>query len=186
MKILPSAVLVSLSLLVACGDDSNSTSGSGGSGGTGSTGTTTSSTTGTGGQGTGGSGTGGSGTGTGGSGTGGDATGGGGGSSVDVPCGEAICSGGDYCLVIPIAPACTPLDEGNMCPEGTTETQCGGAGLPCCCGETPPPETSCVAPEGCEGEVPSCACLVEPCEVGRDCVDTATPGEILCEELPEA
>jgi hypothetical protein len=114
-------------------------------------------------------------------------TSGGGGGAPDVLCGAGVCTGGDVCRVLPIAPECSNLPDGESCPEGTTETLCGGAGTPCCCGETPPPVEECMAPLGCEGAPPSCTCL-EPsfCPEGRWCLDTATPGRVLCEEPPAA
>jgi hypothetical protein len=63
--------------------------------------------------------------------------------------------------VFPQDPNCTELLEGEQCPMGTTETQCGGAGLPCCCEPPPPTIYECVDPN-CEEPV-DCACLVDVC-----------------------
>ena len=96
-----------------------------------------------------------------------------------IPCGELKCVGGEVCLTFPQDANCTNLEEGESCPEGTQETQCGGAGLPCCCEPTPPALRECVLPEGC-GDPVDCACLAELCV--PECGMTGTPGVFICEE----
>lgn len=98
-----------------------------------------------------------------------------------IPCGELECVGGEVCLVFPQEPSCTNLEEGESCPEGTQETQCGGAGLPCCCEPPPPTLRECVLPESC-GDTVDCACLAELCV--PECSMTGTPGVFICEESP--
>lgn len=102
---------------------------------------------------------------------GGADTGGGGGAEYPpVDCGDALtCEAGDVCIVEPNEPDCTNLGKGESCPEGTTETSCGGAGIPCCCGPTPPPDHRCTSGAACDGELPTCECL-EPCTDGDQCV----------------
>ena len=150
-------VCCSLSL-VACGDD-----GDGGSNGGGPSGGAPSGGSGEGGSGgddPGGAGPGGSG-------------GGGGAEYPPVECGDALtCDAGDVCIVEPNEPECTNLGKGETCPEGTTEQICGGAGFPCCCGPTPPPDYRCVSGAPCGGELPTCECL-DPCTGGDECIAVA-------------
>jgi hypothetical protein len=117
----------------------------------------------------------------------GGATGGGdtGGSGVGVECGDALsCDATQACVERANEPTCTDkAGPEDPCPEGQVDTLCGGVGSPCCCEPPPPPDYSCVDADGCAGEV-SCACLTDPCEGGLECVDTATPGTVLCEMLP--
>ena len=151
-------VCCSLSL-VACGDD-----GDGGSNGGGPSGGAPS-----GGSGAGGSG----GDDPGGAGPGGSGGGGGGAEYPPVECGDALtCDAGDVCIVEPNEPECTNLGKGETCPEGTTEQICGGAGFPCCCGPTPPPDYRCVSGAPCGGELPTCECL-DPCTGGDECIAVA-------------
>jgi hypothetical protein len=99
---------------------------------------------------------------------------------IDVPCGDALtCSSGDVCVEDAFDPECTNLeDPKGMCPEGQTMTQCGGAGLPCCCLPPPASEFRCVTPAGCEGPA-SCECLVEVCTDGRQCISLGADPEHL-------
>ena len=96
------------------------------------------------------------------------------------PCGELECAAEQTCLLFPQEPECTNKDENQPCPRGTTESQCGGAGLPCCCGPTPPTVSECIDPV-CEGPV-DCACLVDVCV--PSCTPSAAPNVFICEELP--
>lgn len=96
-------------------------------------------------------------------------------------CGELVCGPGEVCLNFPQEPNCTNKPEDEPCPEGTEETQCGGAGFPCCCEPTPPPIFECVSPPGgCEPV--DCACLAELCV--PTCSMTGTPDVFICEEPP--
>jgi hypothetical protein len=72
-------------------------------------------------------------------------------------------------------------NEADPCPDGQTDTFCGGAGIPCCCEPPPPPETSCVDAGACGGTV-SCECLGDVCTEPLGCVNTATPGTVSCIE----
>jgi hypothetical protein len=98
-----------------------------------------------------------------------------------VACGEGDCQVGEVCLNFPQAPMCENKIDDEPCPEGTEDTQCGGAGLPCCCGPTPPTLTECTVPSGC-GEMVDCACLSEVCI--PSCSATGTDGVFFCEEGP--
>ncbi len=97
-----------------------------------------------------------------------------------IPCGDIECAANQTCLTFPQAPMCMDKPDAQPCPRGTTEAQCGGAGLPCCCGPTPATLTECVDPD-CAGPV-DCACLVDVCIPA--CTPTGTPGVFVCEELP--
>lgn len=97
-----------------------------------------------------------------------------------IPCGDIECAANQACLTFPQAPMCTDMMEGQPCPPGTTETQCGGAGLPCCCEPPPPTVYECVDP-ACQGPL-DCACLVDVCIPA--CTSTATPGVFICEPPP--
>lgn len=95
-------------------------------------------------------------------------------------CGEIECAANQACLTFPQAPMCTEKPEGQPCPADTTETQCGGAGLPCCCGPTPPTLFECVDP-ACEGPL-DCTCLADVCIPA--CWPTGTPSVFICEAPP--
>jgi len=109
---------------------------------------------------------------------------------VDVPCGDGgllTCSGGDVCVEDVLDPECTNLeDPDGMCPAGQTMTQCGGAGLPCCCLPPPPSEFRCHTPAECDGPA-TCECLVEVCTDGRACTPLGADPEhfFRCESLPK-
>ncbi len=106
---------------------------------------------------------------------------------IDVPCGDALtCTSGDVCIEDAFDPSCTNLeDPEGTCPEGQTMTQCGGAGLPCCCLPPPPSEFRCVTPTNCDGPA-SCDCLGEVCTEGRQCTSLGADPEHLfrCESPP--
>ncbi len=162
------AVSFSCALLSsACGDDSPLGGGTSGGGNVG------------------GSGVGGSGAGS----QGGAAAGGGGeGGGAEYPpvdCGDDLtCDAGSVCIVEPNEPECTNLGEGESCPKGTTETNCGGAGIPCCCGPTPPPDHRCLDASACGGALPSCDCL-DPCTADDSCIALASSEYAFqCEPLP--
>jgi hypothetical protein len=95
-----------------------------------------------------------------------------------IACGEIECAANQACLTFPQSPMCTDKPEDQPCPPGTTETYCGGAGLPCCCEPPPAPVTECVDPV-CEGQV-DCDCLAEVCI--PTCTPSATSGVFICEE----
>lgn len=97
-----------------------------------------------------------------------------------IPCGQIECAANQACLTFPVAPTCTDNPDGNPCPPGTSESQCGGDGQPCCCEPTPAPLTECVDPP-CEGPV-DCACLVDVCI--PECTPSATVGVFICEPPP--
>jgi hypothetical protein len=98
-------------------------------------------------------------------------------SGESIPCGEIECAADQACLTFPQEPMCTDKPEDQPCPRGTTETQCGGAGLPCCCGPTPAAVTECVDP-ACEGPV-DCDCLADVCT--PTCTPSVTAGVFICE-----
>ena len=97
-------------------------------------------------------------------------------------CGEMQCFVGEVCLTFPQAPTCSPKAEDQPCPEGTTESQCGGAGLPCCCEPPPPTIYECREPPSSCGEPADCACLAEVCVPA--CEMSAQPNVFICEEPP--
>lgn len=99
-----------------------------------------------------------------------------------IACGELECAADQACLTFPQEPMCTNLNDGEQCPPDTTEAQCGGAGVACCCGPTPPTIYECVDPD-CEGPV-DCACLVDVCI--PECMPTATPEVFICQAPQEA
>lgn len=97
-------------------------------------------------------------------------------------CGSLSCKPGESCLQESYPPACeNRADTGTPCPEGTTATLCGGAGIACCC--EPPPEMTyqCIDATACGN---SCDCI--SCPEGKACttVGSQTSGVFLCEELP--
>lgn len=97
-----------------------------------------------------------------------------------IACGDAlVCNAAEVCVEEPNAPLCEPLPRGEMCPRGTAETSCGGAGLPCCCGPTPPSDYRCASAEGCEP--PTCECLPMLCMGGDTCGALAEPRNFRCE-----
>lgn len=98
-----------------------------------------------------------------------------------IACGDIECAADQACLTFKPEPECTNNPDQDPCPPDTTEAQCGGAGLPCCCGPTPSTVTECVDPV-CEGPL-DCACLVDVCVPA--CTPSATPGVFLCEAPPE-
>jgi len=133
----------------------------------------------------GGNGSGGNGSGAGGSGVGGS---GGSGGEATIACGDdLVCEGETVCIVEPNEPACENLvNEADPCPAGTTKTNCGGAGIPCCCEPTPPPDHRCAPSTSCGEAAPTCECL-DPCDAGEEC--TAVGGEdatFQCEPPPAA
>jgi hypothetical protein len=105
-----------------------------------------------------------------------------------VACGtELTCEAAEVCVQEAFEPACTPLtDSGATCPEGTTETMCGGAGQPCCCEPAPEMTYRCYAPSGC-GDAPTCDCVSAACPSDKACmsVGSETSGVFQCEALPK-
>lgn len=97
-----------------------------------------------------------------------------------VACDTLTCSGTDVCVMEEHEHVCQTLeDTAAGCPDGTTATMCGGAGIPCCCEPTPAPTWSCAA---C-GEVASCDCVT--CPGDKVCEATGTEGTFRCAELPK-
>ena len=82
------------------------------------------------------------------------------------------------CVVTLAPPTCQDLPAEGACPEGTTETMCGGAGQPCCCAPAPAPAYECVA--GC-GDTPSCDCVT--CADSLECQPWSVPYTFSCEAL---
>jgi len=100
-----------------------------------------------------------------------------------IACGDALsCDAAEVCVEEPNEPMCDALPRGETCPRGTRETQCGGAGLPCCCGPTPPPDYRCAPTDGCA--VPTCECLATLCGPGEECSALAEPRTFRCEPPP--
>jgi hypothetical protein len=106
----------------------------------------------------------------------------GGGGGVPISCGESLtCEASEACIEDLNEPDCTDLaNEADPCPDGTTKTNCGGIGTPCCCAPAPPPDYRCVSSSGC-ADVIDCACLA-PCSGGDECSSLAD-GTFRC-ELP--
>jgi hypothetical protein len=107
--------------------------------------------------------------------------------TTDATCGELTCTGGEVCLQESYEPECTNReDTGAACPDGTTATMCGGAGMPCCCGPDPARTSACIDPGAC-GATPTCDCLGDICPEGKMCVEQAADGgtELLCEPMPK-
>ena len=96
-------------------------------------------------------------------------------------CDTLSCSGTDLCVQTLLPAECTNReDTGVACPEGTTPSMCGGAGIACCCEPAPDPTWECQA---C-GATPSCDCVT--CTAGTECMERASASgrEFVCEELP--
>jgi len=100
-------------------------------------------------------------------------------------CGEELtCAEDQLCVQVAYEPECTNLDDtGSSCPDGTTESHCGGDGHLCCCGETPPMTYSCEPAAAC-GATLSCDCVTCPDE--KACSPTGADGTFTCESLPPA
>lgn len=97
-----------------------------------------------------------------------------------VACDTLSCGTDEVCIVEEYEPACENLyDTGMSCPEGTTLTMCGGAGIACCCEPPPPASYSCAS---CTSE-PSCDCVT--CPADKACEATGTTGTFRCAELPK-
>lgn len=95
-------------------------------------------------------------------------------------CDTLTCGGDEVCVVEQYEPVCQNLDDtAGACPDGTTRSMCGGAGIPCCCEPTPAPTYSCAE---CSGE-PSCDCVT--CPADKACEATGTAGTFQCAELPK-
>jgi hypothetical protein len=90
-----------------------------------------------------------------------------------VVCGDGqVCDAGDVCVEEVFDPPCDNYDpKVEMCPVDTVPSQCGGAGIPCCCGPADPSVFTCLTPTDCTG-TPDCECLGDICE-----------GEKMCQEL---
>ena len=177
MRFLALSACVGLSALAwACGGDSESDGAGGTSSGGTSSGGTSSGGTSAGGTSAGGTSAGGAG--------GASGSGGGGGTTA---CGASlVCDASSVCIVDEKSAKCTALvDDAGTCPAGQTKSQCGGIGYPCCCGEAPPPVYECYTPTAC-GDVPTCDCVNDACEVAGLCTDlTADAARTFRCELPE-
>jgi hypothetical protein len=91
------------------------------------------------------------------------------------PCGDISCADGAVCVEERYEPPCSDLtDTGAACPDGTSRTFCGGAGMPCCCGEAPAPTYACAPCDGASG----CDCVT--CADGKWCSASAVSG-VVCE-----
>ncbi|MES2638391.1 MAG: hypothetical protein V4850_02885 [Myxococcota bacterium] len=103
-------------------------------------------------------------------------------------CGEALtCDATAVCVRDSHEPDCEDrADTGAPCPEGTTASMCGGAGMPCCCGATPEPTYRCYEAGTC-GESPTCDCLGAVCGESEGCssVGSETSRLYACDELPK-
>lgn len=84
-------------------------------------------------------------------------------------CGTLTCAGGEVCVVDETDPTCTALPDGQTCPAGTTQSQCGGIGYACCCGQDPPDNYRCASASGCSG-TPACDCLGLTCPTDQMCM----------------
>lgn len=105
--------------------------------------------------------------------------------TAGIPCGTTLtCTGDDVCVEQLDPPDCADReDTGVACPEGTTPSQCGGAGLPCCCGPTPEPTWQCWDATAC-GDAPTCDCVADACPSNMTCTASGseTSGVFQCEE----
>ncbi|MGB1013462.1 MAG: hypothetical protein ACPG4T_04945 [Nannocystaceae bacterium] len=100
-----------------------------------------------------------------------------------VACGGSDCLPGEVCLHQFVGPTCTNKENpDDMCPEGQQDTNCGGAGIPCCCEPGPGPTMTCDPASNCDGAI-TCACLAEACGVENLCGDQGD-GVFFCEPAP--
>lgn len=100
-----------------------------------------------------------------------------------VACGEQTCMGGDVCLVTYTEPNCINKENpDDTCPEGQQDTNCGGAGAPCCCEPAPDPSYVCDPATNC-GETVNCECLAEVCQ---EICSSAGDGVFACEPAQPA
>ncbi len=103
--------------------------------------------------------------------------------SVGQSCGLLNCNAAESCLQESYEPTCeNRTDTGAPCPEGTTASMCGGAGIACCC--EPPPEMTyqCVDATACGN---TCDCISCPGDKACISVGSESSGVFLCEELPK-
>lgn len=104
-----------------------------------------------------------------------------------IVCGpELTCTGDRICLQERFPPTCTDRQDTDVaCPEGTTESMCGGDGHPCCCGPTPANTYQCLDASTC-GAVPTCDCVGEACPSEKQCSSlvSETSGMFTCEDWP--
>lgn len=102
-----------------------------------------------------------------------------------ISCGELSCEGETVCLRETYSPECVNrVDTAEPCPEGTTPSMCGGAGIPCCCEPAPAATYQCVSASACSAE-PACDCLGEVCPEDKECTSVSSPtsGLFSCDEL---
>ena len=100
-----------------------------------------------------------------------------------VACGGSDCLPGEVCLHQFVGPTCTNKENpDDMCPEGQQDTNCGGAGIPCCCEPSSGPTMTCDPASNCDGAI-TCACLAEACGVENLCSDQGD-GVFFCEPAP--
>lgn len=104
---------------------------------------------------------------------------------VMIDCGADLTCIDEVCVETVEPPACVNEVPPDGCPGGTTETNCGGDGHPCCCEPAPPAEYRCAPPTGCV-DVPACACLTMLCQDGKECLALDVSGQHFRCELPPA
>lgn len=109
-------------------------------------------------------------------------------SGADFACGDTLtCTSTQVCVADHYPAECEDrTDTGAPCPEGTTATRCGGAGMPCCCEPAPEPIYRCEDASAC-GDTPTCDCLGEVCPASLACMSQASESgrTFVCEELPK-
>lgn len=100
-----------------------------------------------------------------------------------VACGPTLsCERGAVCVQENFEPVCIDRPDTAGCPDGTSESMCGGDGHPCCCEPEADPRFRCVASRGCDAE-PACDCLGDVCPANKECMASADPGLFICEAL---
>ncbi|MDP2316381.1 MAG: hypothetical protein Q8P41_26015 [Pseudomonadota bacterium] len=105
--------------------------------------------------------------------------------TATLACGTLTCTGAEVCIQESYEPECeNRTDTGAACPEGTTASMCGGAGIPCCCGAAPEQTYSCHDAGTC-GDTPACDCLGDVCPEGKECMGSGSESVFTCSEPPK-